>query len=68
MPQWPHECFNGFSIRVAKPRVLKSIVHEWGHCGTTYEFGKIAVDELNLRQQHYFMIIENYSKGEMNIL
>ena len=65
--QTSNQCYNGLtnvsmdSIRVAKPRVLKSIEHEWGHCSTAYEFDKIVVDELNLRQRHYYMIIENYT-------
>ena len=65
--QTSNQCYNGStnasmdsSIRVVKPQVLKSIEHEWDHCSTGYEFGKIAVDELNFRQRHYYMIIENY--------
>ena len=69
--QTSNQCYNGptnvsmDSIRVAKPRVLNSIEHEWGHCSTGYEFGKIVVDELNIRQQHYSMIIENYTKWSL---
>ena len=43
------------SIRVAKPQVWNSIEHEWGHCSTGYEFGKIVVDELNLVNKFYFL-------------
>ena len=63
--QTSNQCYNGptnvsmDSIQVAKTQVLNSIEHEWGNCSTGYKFGKIAVDELNLWQQHYFMIIEN---------
>ena len=50
------------------PLVLNPLKHSWGHCSTGYEFGKIVVDELNLRQQHYFMIIENYTKSNLDSL
>ena len=39
-----------------------AVLQTSSHCSTGYEFGKIAVDELNLRQQHYCMIFENFVK------
>ena len=39
-----------------------AVLQTSNHCCTGYEFGKIAVDELNLRQKHYFIMLENLNR------